>query len=731
MPGYDSDTEEDSDNSDDEGLEEEESRLKVKKKPKKRRIPVTFRGSDRALGQQIADRVKQHLLQAEKEAGEYDWDEVSQTINTTIHYGRNDWTKQEEKDFVIASNAFRKGDVETIAKLKTKFCIAHYRGVTYGRNNFHRKSRRSHREEREVGENGEGVRAVYSMSVLKSCDVGVGDYNSGVYDGEKLVLDELDNCARLLKKVLLAKRDRSTSLRYGSITFDTQADLLQHIYTNNYKHTFSSIKAALGSKQGLLVSKPKVDLSRIKPKYEEEDDQEKRVEKFQLSRNLKGGFYLESKLGLKNIPSDWKAYEGLFNDGNPFVSTGDTPRHALKYAYGMKFYGDLKGNRLFPSWDYETGRVKRPYSGKAYVMLHGLLDYLADAPLHVPTLNTTGRIRVGDEIVEERETTFPAYIPRERVVFEHIAKFPSFDGYRIEHHLEKYGLDEEDYEHYRDALYKSSLSVLSKNENYVQESRNIEAWLVNFHEARLIEIARRMAKKRGMLLVYKSSDGGLCKQLTSVRRDKDVDERLYSRELESKLTGKHDYSFSFSKEVQALAEQLSKKSKVRSLEDEYGLMSELRRSYRLQPVLGDGNCLFRAIAVALRHARIIDVQHTDVRTAVCDLFTDNPEFRAACNLNTTYVANMSFPAASAMDFSRWGGDNEMAAAAVHYKVKIVLVMHHKPTQWRAYKIGTEAYVVINPEKRTMQFGPLPAVDRQIVLLHENGNHFTALLPLGG
>lgn len=728
MPGgYDSDNEEDSDNSDDESDDSEGESKLLSKQKKKKKIPVTFRSSSHLLGKIIARRVKVHQKLAQEKAGDYDYDEVSQIINTTIHYDKDDWDKQAESDLKIASEAFRTGDVETILKLKTKFCIAHYRGVTYGRNNFSTIARREHREQYEVRED-EGVRPLFSVSVLEACGVGVADYNSGVWDEQKEIMDELDTCAKLLKQILLKKRDKiEGGLKYGSIAFDSHADLLQHIYTNNYKHTFSSIKVALASKQGLLKSELTTDISKIKPKYKEDDDELLKLEKYNDTRNLKMSFSIQSKLGLKLIPSDWEAYEGLFNASNPFVSTGDTPRHALKYAYGMKFYGEQKKHRLFPSWDKDTLRIKKPYSGKAYILLHSLVDYLADAPLHVPTLNSGGRIRVGDEIVEERETTFPSYVPRERVVYEHIAKLPSFDEY-TGHHLEKYGLDEKDFKLYAKALVESDSSVLSKHGNQIQESRPIEAWLVNFHEARMIELARRMAKSRGMLLVYKAPDGGLCKQLTSVRRNKEVDLLLHKRE-EGPSFKDHDYSFEYSKEVQALAERFSKSKK--ELLGEYERMQTLKKNYHFHHVKGDGNCLFRALSLVLEKANVAQLDHIALRIEICRAFDTLANLKKDYKLSELYLNNMRKPALSARDLSRWGSDAELAGCAARFGVKIIVILHRAVKANVSYVMGNAVRITISTdgymkfERSFSDKGPT------VVLLHENGNHFTPLVLKGG
>ncbi|CAM3213961.1 hypothetical protein G4177_26910 [Corallococcus sp. ZKHCc1 1396] len=697
--GYDSDTESDSDNSDD----EDESSAR----PGGRQPGRAFRGFDGLEPVVLADRVKEHLKRS-TEADKYKQDEVAQILNTRIYYSKRQWSPQAERDFKRADAAFREGDLQTLQKLKTRFCIAHYRGVTYGRNNFSAIARRNHRQDVEAG-----VRPIYSVSVLESLGVDVSDYNSGLYDDTPVLMEALQERANLLKEILLAKRAAlKDGFKYGSITFDSYADALQHIYTNNYKHTFSSIKVALASKQGLLKDRTKLEHLKKKPP--------------EIQRKTR----FSARYGMQNLPRDWEAYEGLFNGANPFVSTGDTPRHALKYALGMKFYGDLVKHRLFPGWSAETGRVKKPYSGKVYILLHSLNEFIEDAPLHVPTLNTQGRIRVADEIVEEREATFPSFIPRKRVVWEHVTKFPSFDGY-TDQHLEKYGLTEEDFEQYKAALFTSPNRTESTHKSQIQESRAIEAWLVNFHEVRLIEIARRIAESRGMILVYQGADGGLSRELASVRRDADVDNRLWQREPNHQFQG-HDYSFAYGSELQRLLTLMQEKGA--SLADEFEFNQTLSTRFTRHPVLGDGNCLFRALADAANRLAIPSgpLNHLSARAHVYVSYLQTPSLVQACNINSAYLLNMRQAATDAADLSRWGSEHEIMAFAVYYRLRICVFLGERPSQDLQYQVGNVVDVQVSRDERCVWFTPTAHGHAgTLYLLHEHGNHFTPLAPRPG
>jgi hypothetical protein len=199
----------------------------------------------------------------------------------------------------------------------------------------------------------------------------------------------------------------------------------------------------------------------------------------------------------------------LLNDANPFVSTGDIPYHALKYAYGIKAYIGSKDVVLKPRWN-KNRKAERPYSGLVYVSLHPISDYApsncAEQPLpnHLTSLNYTGRVQISVIIAPERETSFPAYIPKERLVHQHVARYPSFEHKWRQYFKAKYGLSK--------TLYKQLSELLDKYSPHSKERNQAELllaeWLCCYHGLRLVELARHTAevKKLG-ILVYRDVEG--------------------------------------------------------------------------------------------------------------------------------------------------------------------------------------------------------------------------------
>ncbi len=189
-------------------------------------------------------------------------------------------------------------------------------------------------------------------------------------------------------------------------------------------------------------------------------------------------------------------------DRNPFISTSDTPDHALRYAYGSKYYDSFKDLRLRPRWQ-SNGKAERPYSGKVYLSLHDPLE-LNDLSSHVPSLNQAGNLAIDNQTLPERETSFCAFIPEGKVISQLVAKFPSFHKDYKEIYLNKYGLDR--------TLFEKFKTAILETKPHTEENRRykilLTEHLINFQEVGLIEEARIAAEKQGKVLLYRNSNGG-------------------------------------------------------------------------------------------------------------------------------------------------------------------------------------------------------------------------------
>ncbi|MDC0715861.1 OTU domain-containing protein [Nannocystis bainbridge] len=784
--------------------------------------------------------------------------EHEQIAMAGIHHRPDEWTRQAEADFQVAKAAFKAGDREALRGLATKFCLAQYRGITFKTSTFDARARQISRHENEVG------RAIYSMSVLHQAGVSPTEYFRGNCSAKEL--EALERIALELKQVLLDKRNTG-EVRVGGVRFDSHADAIQHIYTNQYDYFHSSVARYLANREawqedqasglakvreearrspeaarrtvmpatqevfvahvraltglgpdfigygaylkahGFVADEPtfkkadrqKTPLSaefglyqydnyaRGKPKFEYAEYLKLHADYSGYSADYAGWMQYLARTGERNEevllqledefiqahlkakygfvpPDDWVLFDGLLNGYCPLVSTGDNPRHALKYAYGMKFYSGHYHERLKPGWS-ALGRAKRPYVGKVYASLHTLEDYLEDAPNHVPSMNLHARIIVGDSIADEREATFPAYIPGGRTVIEHVAKIPSFAGATPEEgfsdaHLYKYGIDREEFAELHAMLRKAQAAdakqaeaekakkdkgkkdapkkgkkgepdpgkksepapdeEVERDEDGGLETevdwflQRLCAWLVNYQEVRIVEIARRIALSRGRLLVYRNSLGELDRTLSStvVNGVRLPGER--GLEGQDPMVLRKDRRYTHTRDPdnkQAIID------KERSTWDRprQQLRDRLAGPYFVHATPGDGNCLFHALAGILRLTLGRGLDHRAVRDQVVHAMGQptHAALRGQYAIDAPYLAEMAQTCAHPGQIGRWGGDPEIHAFCWYYRLRVRVYAPTHP--------GPDHYT---------EFDPPPGAALQGVgyLLHVHGNHWEYLQP---
>ncbi len=286
-------------------------------------------------------------------------------------------------------------------------------------------------------------RRQYSASVYQAAGV---SFFRNYTEAKQTLMQQptlFDNPAEELKEILLTFRE-PRPYSYGSYSYSNLAFLLQNIYTQDYD-----------------------------------------------------GFHhlIETDETLKSM---------LLNGANPFFSMGDTPYHACKYAYGIKFYNGHKDDRLRPQWR-DDGRAERPYTGVVYTSLHPLTDFTSNGPLHLITLNREAEIKCASELttIAERESCFPAYLAEDRIIYKHIAKYPSFKGEYKAIYQYKYGVTEE--------LYNKFKQKFAETNPHTDENRAVKKllgeWLCSFQEVRMIDQARQTAEDRCGVLIYRDING--------------------------------------------------------------------------------------------------------------------------------------------------------------------------------------------------------------------------------
>lgn len=157
---------------------------------------------------------------------------------------------------------------------------------------------------------------------------------------------------------------------------------------------------------------------------------------------------------------------------NPFVSTSDRTDHAYKYAYGLKYLGkDVV--KLMPEYD-STGRPKHPYLGKIISILIPF-DALRELnPAFLLNLYAEGSIWVSthfsNNILSEREITFPGYIPGQYVLLDLPVRVPSFHKEWRGWHSDKYGLTQKKFKDFKDKILATK-GQISQQEEIVKKLR--------------------------------------------------------------------------------------------------------------------------------------------------------------------------------------------------------------------------------------------------------------------
>ena len=334
---------------------------------------------------------------------------------------------------------------EIIKKYRINFYIAQYRGIHYMTTHFGQSARRFHRDLDEIG------KSQYSQSVL----FGASQMNSinEIYKKQKDMDDaekrnfslNIEKWAYAVKHMML-KIGNNIPFGYNkeqkSFLYNNVGDFLQDIYSKSY--------------------------------------------------NLFAEF-LQNKDFLRSH---------LLNPYSPYVSTGDVPYHALKYAYGIKPYKGYEDNRLRPRWK-NSGKAERPYSGKVYLSIHPLSDYGVEGPNRVNQINRSGRIKINQEILHELETSFLGYLPEDRVIYHYTAKYPSFSGTYKKIYYEKYGLNESIYNLFKQAFSK----VKPHTPGMTNFKKILGEWLCAYHEVRLIEKARQSIEQKNGILIYRNEEG--------------------------------------------------------------------------------------------------------------------------------------------------------------------------------------------------------------------------------
>lgn len=365
--------------------------------------------------------------------------------------------ESEQKDLDDLNEGYEGDDEEVIEKHKDKFAVPQHRGLFFTRSGWTKESRKRFREsDKEIG------KPVYSMSVLKGWEGGVGGFYEDLYSGKdtKKKHKKAEEDAEKIKQERLRqstlKVDEGMGKEYGWIDNEmTHGSLADEIYVRSYSRN---------------------------EKLQKEAFERKRKEE-------------------KEKPLD-KLYTGYPGEGSTRISFADTPRHANKYSFGMKPYGEGVEDLLHPKYN-RKGKPSHPYSGATFASLHPLDDYTsATGPRQIPQEVEKKKMFAESHTIAERETQFDGMVGEGRVFRKHLSKFPNLSKDHGPLHQSKYGMNKNLYDSLRYSLYMTKEDTPERMWVEAQLSNH----LMSHEEVQATQAVVEEAEERDQVPVFRSGE---------------------------------------------------------------------------------------------------------------------------------------------------------------------------------------------------------------------------------
>lgn len=292
----------------------------------------------------------------------------------------------------------------------------------------------------------------------------------------------------------------------------------------------------------------------------------------------------------------------------------------------------LEQGKLSPTYNVDEDdednylRSKHPKVGYVQIVMHRVESYASQRPIQLSTAHAGRAIDIKTRTLNERETTFKAYIPAENVVQTKIVRFPSFNrSFDMGFHSKKYGLDNSA----AYSRYKKSIGSGEGNSGLVDK-------LTEHYEHQLLADAEKVAKQQGGYIVYLGLDGQLRSNLpttadvTAIRSNVKV-----SNSLNELFT---DNLKRYRDETLIPAEQLAVSPKSSKLAEKSTVMVQheklklniAARNFDYHDVPGDGYCFYHAVLHQLRDVvkdkKYLDETHLDLRNLALAEVKKNIEF---------------------------------------------------------------------------------------------------------
>ena len=185
--------------------------------------------------------------------------------------------------------------------------------------------------------------------------------------------------------------------------------------------------------------------------------------------------------------------------GNPTVAMSDLPTHALRYALGLKAYGQLKRHRLRPDYSAD-GTPAHAQLGKIFVALLSPRDMERERMMSVTEAHNARRIDVEPRFVNERETGALGGLSKGHMFLEVVLEVPSLTASCVRR-ASWMGLRREQLREWRDELTRAAQDGEAGLRRFGDEMLKR---VVTVFQSRLYCQAKAECLRRGCQLVYRT-----------------------------------------------------------------------------------------------------------------------------------------------------------------------------------------------------------------------------------
>lgn len=299
-----------------------------------------------------------------------------------------------------------------------RYCVIHYRGINFLRDIF------NHEQRRDYGTHHHEQSGVHSKFSHNNTQITLDIANRTEADEQRLnQLDQL--CREMWQKIFLRSRDRL--IPWWSATGQNQTGYITyaHMVQCRYSNT------ACGK------------------------DEANPLEKTDIWEEIWRAISTKIQPEIQAIPELAAPNVNLLLSGNPLVSTGKSPQHAIRYALGKSLAEMNRDKRMDSRYD-SSARPKYELIGKVHWFCHSVTDYLRAQPNDVLFCHKSEFISLNSRLLNETEVAFVGGIAAQHHAGSLPIVQPRFDiDFDPAYHQQLMGLSELQYAYFKKGFMKA------------------------------------------------------------------------------------------------------------------------------------------------------------------------------------------------------------------------------------------------------------------------------------